>query len=130
MSNVKVTKMSVAKELFVQIQNGEIAVEAGQSARSVFMQKLLTMVDTTAASANMYFQNIHNAFVKGESLYKYNTQPKTAKVKVEEFKVTKRWYVIDVNGKPTADFDTRTQAQNAAKETNGKWRDLEKHSIA
>ena len=77
MSNVKVTKMSVAKELFVQIQNGEIAVEAGQSARSVFMQKLLTMVDTTAASANMYFQNIHNAFVKGESLYKYNSQPKT-----------------------------------------------------
>ena len=39
------------------------------------------------------------------------------------------WYVIDVNGKPTADFDTRTQAQNVAKETNGKWRDLEKHAV-
>ena len=125
----KQTKMAVAQELFTQIQNGEIAVTEGKSARAFFMETLMTKVNTTLASANMYYQNIHNKFVKGESLYKYN-KPTTKVAKIEEFKVTKRWYVIDLNGKPTADFDTRTQAQNAAKETGGKWRDLEKHAVA
>ena len=134
----KVTKMSVAKSIFAQIQQGELVTPEGKSERAFFMETLLSMVSTTEASANMYYQNIHNAVIKGESLYKYNKGSKAVETKgpeavnvpaePEEFKVTKRWYVIDVNGKPTADFDTRAQAQNAAKETNGKWRDLEKHA--
>lgn len=120
------TKMDIARALFAQVNARGYDLQ-GATQRGAF-GKLAVAAGLSIHCANTYYQNLSNQ-ARGGKLYKYNNTK--AAVKAAEAQVLNdlgkhRWMIVDQDGNEVNSFESRTKAQQAAKEVNGKWADRSK----